>query len=98
MANRGVRVVPRAQGGESCHLIIEAHGIPPAVSLTGGNRNNVTQLMPLVQEQSCALLHWFRRLRIRCGIRDDIHEAFRSLASSMICRRRLRKFSLCQEL
>jgi hypothetical protein len=25
-----------------------AHGISPAVSLTGGNRNDVTQLMPLV--------------------------------------------------
>jgi hypothetical protein len=29
-------------------------------------------------EQSIALLHWFRRLRIRWEIRDDIHEAFLS--------------------
>jgi hypothetical protein len=29
-----------------------------------------------VVEQSFALLHWFRRLRIRWEIRDDIHEAF----------------------
>lgn len=29
-----------------------------------------------VMEQSIALLHWFRRLRIRWEIRDDIHEAF----------------------
>ena len=29
-------------------MITEAHGIPLAVSLTGGNRNDVTQLMPLV--------------------------------------------------
>jgi hypothetical protein len=27
----------------------EAHGIPLAVSLTNGNRNDVTQLMPLIQ-------------------------------------------------
>ena len=33
-----------------------------------------------VVEQSIALLHWFRRLRIRWEIRDDIHEAFLSLA------------------
>jgi hypothetical protein len=29
-------------------VITEAHGIPLAVSLTGGNRNDVTQLMPLI--------------------------------------------------
>ena len=31
-------------------MIAEAHGIPLAVSLTGGNRNDVTQLMPLVRK------------------------------------------------
>ena len=31
------------------HVITEAHGIPLAVSLTGGNRNDVTQLMPLIE-------------------------------------------------
>jgi hypothetical protein len=29
-------------------VISEAHGIPLAVSLTGGQRNDVTQLMPLI--------------------------------------------------
>ena len=137
-------------------MITEAHGIPLAVSLTGGNRNDVTQLMPLIEaippvrgrrgrprqrpdalyadrgydhdkyrrqvrgkgitpviarrstehgsglgtyrwvvEQSIALLHWFRRLRIRWEIRDDIHEAFLSLACAIICWRRLRNLSLC---
>jgi hypothetical protein len=28
------------------------------------------------QGRTIALLHWFRRLRIRWEIRDDIHEAF----------------------
>ncbi|MEU6516326.1 IS5 family transposase [Streptomyces sp. NPDC046978] len=138
------------------HVITEGHGIPLAVSLTGGNRNDVTQLIPLVQavppvrgrrgrprrrpvalyadrgydhakyrkqvqalgitpviarrgtdhgsglgvhrwvvEQSFALLHWFRRLRIRWEIRDDIHEAFLSLACGIICWRRLVNLSLC---
>ena len=48
-----------------------------------------------VVEQSLALLHWFRRLRVRWEIRDDIHEAFRSLACAIICWRRLRSLSLC---
>ena len=30
-------------------MITEAHGIPLAVCLTGGNRNDVTQLMPLIK-------------------------------------------------
>ena len=126
------------------------------MSLTGGNRNDITQLMPLVQaippvrgrrgrprqrpdtlyadraydhdkyrkqlrrlsitpgiarrgeehgsglgvhrwvvEQTFALLHWFRRLRIRWEIRDDIHEAFLRLACAIICYRRLRNLTRC---
>jgi hypothetical protein len=30
-------------------VIADGNGIPLAVSLTGGNRNDVTQLMPLLQ-------------------------------------------------
>ena len=48
-----------------------------------------------VVEQSIALLHWFRRLRIRWGVRDGIHEAFLSLACAIICFRGLRNLSLC---
>ncbi|SDJ01295.1 hypothetical protein SAMN05192558_104116 [Actinokineospora alba] len=33
--------------GSKHHLITDATGIPPAVTLTGGNRNDVTQLIPL---------------------------------------------------
>ncbi|WP_329538556.1 IS5 family transposase (plasmid) [Streptomyces sp. NBC_01450] len=152
----GPSPVDRARTGSKHHLITEAHGIPLAASLTGGNRNDVTQLMPLIEaippvrgrrgrprrrpvrlyadraydhdkyrrqvravgitpviarrgtehgsglgihrwvvEQSFALLHWFRRLRIRWEIRDDIHEAFLRLACSIICWRRLRNLSLC---
>ncbi|MDX8056194.1 IS5 family transposase [Lentzea sp. BCCO 10_0798] len=151
----GASPVDRARTGSKHHLITEGHGIPLAVSLTGGNRNDVTQLMPLIDrippvrgkrgrprfrpdavyadrgydhdkyrdlvrakgirpmiarrgiehgsglgiyrwvvEQTFALLHWFRRLRIRWEIRDDIHEAFLSLACGIICWRRLRNLSL----
>ena len=137
-------------------MITDGHGTPLAVILTGGNRNDVTQLLPLLQavppvrgrvggprrravtlyadrgydhdcyckevrargtapaiarrgtehgsglgvhrwvvEQTVALLHWFRRLRIRWEIRDDIHEAFLSLACSIICWRRLTNLALC---
>jgi transposase len=152
----GPSPVDRARTGSKHHVITEAHGIPLAASLTGGNRNDITQLMPLIEaippvrgrrgrprrrpdtlyadrgydhdkyrklvrdkgitpviarrgvehgsglgvhrwvvEQSIALLHWFRRLRIRWEIRDDIHEAFLSLACGIICWRRLVNLSLC---
>jgi transposase len=137
-------------------VITDGRGIPLAVSLTGGNRNDVTELLPLIEaippvrgrrgrprrrpqrvyadrgydhdvyrrrvrtrgitpviarrgtphgsglgrvrwvvEQTLTLLHHFRRLRIRWEIRDDIHDAFLSLACSIICWRRLKNLALC---
>ncbi|WP_050800224.1 hypothetical protein [Streptomyces himastatinicus] len=35
-------------------------------------------------------LHWFRRLRIRWEIPDDIHEACLTLGCALICWRRLK--------
>ena len=40
-----------------------------------------------VVERTISWLHQFRRLRIRFEKRDDIHEAFLSLASALICLR-----------
>ncbi|WP_443078979.1 IS5 family transposase [Streptosporangium sp. NBC_01495] len=149
----GPSPVDRAKTGSKHHVITDGNGIPLAVSLTGGNRNDVLRLMPLLEavppvrgkvgkvgkprrrpaalyadraydhdchrrsvrekhvtpviarrgtahgsglgvhrwvvEQTIALLHWFRRLRIRWEIRDDIHEAFLILALAIICWRRL---------
>jgi transposase len=151
----GPSPVDRGKTGSKHHVIVEAHGIPLAATLTGGNRNDVTQLIPLIEaippirgkpgqplrrprhlyadrgydheiyrdkvrrfeitphiarrgtehgsglgvhrwvvEGALALLHWFRRLRIRWEIRDDIHEAFVTLGCTIICWRRLRN-SFC---
>lgn len=38
----------RGRPGSKHHLIVDAHGISLQVTLTGGNRNDVTQLLPLV--------------------------------------------------
>lgn len=40
--------VVRARAGSKHNLITDGHGTPLAVILTGGNRNDVTQLMPLI--------------------------------------------------
>jgi hypothetical protein len=44
----GPSPVDRGRSGSKHHLICDAGGIPLAVSLTGGNRNDITQLIPLV--------------------------------------------------
>jgi transposase len=44
----GPSPVDRARIGSKHHLITDSAGVPLAISLTGGNRNDVTQLLPLV--------------------------------------------------
>jgi transposase len=38
-----------------------------------------------VVERTIAWLHQYRRLRIRCERRDDIHEAFLAIGCNLIC-------------
>jgi transposase len=44
----GPSPVDRARTGSKHHLLCDATCAPLAVSLTGGNRNDVTQLLPLI--------------------------------------------------
>ncbi|MFF3878350.1 IS5 family transposase [Streptomyces sp. NPDC001978] len=144
-AATGRSPVDRGKTGSKHHLIVDTHGIPLVATLTGGNRNDVTQLLPLIHavppirgkrgrprrrpgavyadrgydhdiyrrqvrdlgirpviarrgtehgsglgkdrwvvEAAFALLHWFRRLRIRWEIRADIHQAFLTLGCAII--------------
>ncbi|WP_418361205.1 IS5 family transposase [Streptomyces griseochromogenes] len=46
----GPSPVDRARPGSKHHVLTDAQGIPLAVSLTGGNRNDVTQLLPLLDK------------------------------------------------
>ena len=39
----------RGRPGSNHHLITDAHGFPLAVTLTGGHRHHVTQLIPPVE-------------------------------------------------
>nr|WP_256123079.1 IS5 family transposase [Streptomyces sp. LUP47B] len=46
----GPSPVDRARPGSKHHVLTDGQGIPLAVSLTGGNRNDVTQLLPLLDK------------------------------------------------
>ncbi|WOP38588.1 hypothetical protein RKE32_34845 [Streptomyces sp. Li-HN-5-13] len=54
------------------------------------NIKNLGQLRYIV-EQTFALLHQFKRLAVRWERRTELHDAFVSLACSLICRRPLKK-------
>ena len=45
----GPSPVDRARNGSKHHLLVDATGIPLAWTVTGGNRNDVTQLIPLAE-------------------------------------------------
>jgi transposase len=137
-------------------MVTDAHGIPLVVRLTGANRHDITQLLPLVNsippiagkvgrplrhpvsvlgdrgydsephrqelrekgilpvlakrytengsglgvyrwvvERSLSWLHQNRRLRMRYEKRDDIHNAFLTIACIKICWNHLSNCSFC---
>jgi transposase len=48
-AETGPSPVDRGRPGSKHHLLVDANGIPLAYTLTGGNRNDVTELIPLLE-------------------------------------------------
>src|SRR2546428_8346913 len=45
----GPSPVDRARNGSKHHLLVDATGVPLAWTVTGGNRNDITQLVPLIE-------------------------------------------------
>jgi transposase len=46
----GPNPTDRRKLGSKHHMLTDAHGIPLAITLTGANRHDVTQLLPLVEK------------------------------------------------
>jgi hypothetical protein len=67
-----------------------AFPVTPVIARRGTEHGSGLGIYRWVVEGAFALLHWFRRLRIRWEIRDDIHKAFVTLGCAVICWRRLR--------
>ena len=81
----------RAYDFDSYRDRIRAKGITPHIARRGVAHGSGLGVHRWVVERTIALLHWFRRLRVRWEVRDDIHEAFMSLACAIICYRRLKR-------
>lgn len=69
--------------------LVRALGVKPLIARRGTEHGSGLGTQRWVVERTFAHLHWFRRLRIRWEIRDDIHEAFLTLGCALICWRRL---------
>ncbi|MFH9466238.1 hypothetical protein ACH4LT_02915 [Streptomyces clavifer] len=65
--------------------------ILPVISRKGSPNIKGLGKLSYVVERTFALLHQFKRLAVRWERRLELHNAFLSLACSLICRRRLRK-------
>ena len=68
---------------------LAARGIRPLIARRFTDHGSGLGVWRWVVEQTLALLHQFRRLRVRDERRDDLHEAFLSLGCALICWRRL---------
>jgi hypothetical protein len=63
--------------------------IKPLIAKRNTGHGSGLGVVRYVVEQSVALLHQLRRLKMRFDKRDDIHEAFVTLGEIIICWRRL---------
>ena len=64
-------------------------GIKPFLARRNTEHGSGLGIVRWVVEQSEALVHQLRRLKMRFDKRDDIHEGFLNLAEIVICWRRL---------
>jgi hypothetical protein len=81
--------VARVATGGPAQTLAAVGQIRPLIARRGTEHGSGLGKQRYVVEQTFALLHAFRRLRIRWEIRADIHQAFLSLACALICWRRL---------
>jgi transposase len=70
---------------------LQRRRIMPVISRKGAPNIKGLGKLRYVVEQTFALLHQFKRLAVRWERRPELHDAFVSLACSIICWRRLKK-------
>jgi transposase len=79
----------RAYDSEPHRDELRNRGIKPFLAKRNTEHGSGLGIIRWVVEQSEALVHQFRRLKMRFDKRDDIHQAFLTLAEIVICWRRL---------
>ncbi|GHG05236.1 hypothetical protein GCM10017667_40040 [Streptomyces filamentosus] len=69
--------------------LVWGFGVKPLIARRGTEHGSGLGTQRWFVERALAHLHWFRRLRIRWEICDNIHEAFLTLGCALISWRRL---------
>jgi transposase len=75
----------RAYDSDPHRRKLRALGIEPVLAERGAPHGSGLGVCRWVVERTLAWLHQHRRLRVRFERRADIHEAFLSIACSLIC-------------
>jgi len=83
----------RGYDSDPHRMRLSCRGIATAIARRGDPHGSGPGILRYVVEQSLALFHQFRRLRVRYERRDDTHEALMSLGCAVICWRRLHSSS-----
>jgi transposase len=81
----------RADDAEVIRVGLRARHICPLLATRLTKHGSGVEQWRWVVERTFAWLNQFRRLRIRCDKRADIHEGFLSLGCALICWQSLRK-------
>jgi transposase len=89
-----LRVPPKVMGdrgydSDPHRMKLSCRGIATQIARRNTEHGSGLGIFRYVVEQTIALLHQFRRLRVRYDKRAEIHETFLTIGCVMICWRRL---------
>ena len=79
----------RGYDSDPHRMTLSCRGVATAIARRNAPHGSGLGFFRYVVEQTIALLHQFRRLRVRYDKRADVHEAFVTIAMAVICWRRL---------
>jgi transposase len=78
----------RAYDSDPHRMALSCKNIPTQIARKRTAHGSGLGIFRYVVEQTIALMHQFRHLKMRYDKRDDIHEAFMTIAEAIICWRR----------
>ena len=81
----------RAYASKAAEAWLRAHKVKPVIATKRDRHGSGLGQQRWVVERTLSWLHQHRRLRLRYERRADIHEAFVSIACSLICLRALQQ-------
>lgn len=79
----------RGYDNDKYRRLVCGHGLEPLIARCGSEDGSGPRTQYRIVERAFAHLHWFRRLRIRWQIRDDVHETLLTLGCVLIGWRRV---------